>query len=94
MMEWILLDFGDLFAADWSDLKRKTNEANQKSGEDSGAPKNTWHYQRWHITYDESEFRRFGLPPSYTCTKLGNAIIKRRQKREKMILHSRGTRLD
>jgi hypothetical protein len=44
MMEWILLDFGDLLAAGWLDLKRKTNGANQKSGEDSGAPNNTCHY--------------------------------------------------
>src|SRR5271163_4102256 len=41
--KWLLLEFGDLLAADWSDFKRKTNEANQKSGEGSEALKNTWH---------------------------------------------------
>jgi hypothetical protein len=46
---WLLLDFGDLLAADWSDFKRKSNEANQKSGKNSQAPKNTWH---GHERYD------------------------------------------
>jgi hypothetical protein len=39
----LLLDFGDLLAADWSDFKQKTNEANQKSSKGSRALKNTWH---------------------------------------------------
>jgi hypothetical protein len=197
--KWLLLEFGDLLAADWSDFKRKTNEANQKSGNDSEALKNTWRGQerydsqhiaemilderdqmrrfgtvlhpkgdssdgvleeiakaaamldrgakqieweilayaernsiahssiekdamngylnkaaltlaksrqalremsfdqqerskwercmdlfqrRWFVTYDESDVRRFGYPPSHTPTELGNAALKRRQKRE------------
>ena len=39
--------------------------------------------QRWFVTWDESDFRRFGLPPSHTPTELGNAALKRRQEREK-----------
>ena len=41
----LLLDFGDLLAADWSDFKRKTMEANRKSSNGSPALKNTWHGQ-------------------------------------------------
>ena len=66
--KWLLLEFGDLLAADWSDFKRKTNEANQKSGEGSEAPKNTWRgkerYDSQHIAemiLDEREqMRKFG----------------------------------
>jgi len=39
--------------------------------------------QRWFFDYNESDFRRFSLPPSHTPTELGWAALKRRQKREK-----------
>lgn len=197
--KWFLLEFGDLLAADWSDFKQKTNQANQKLGKDSGAPKITWlgdgrydsqhiaemildereqmrrygavlhpkgdsadgvleeiakaadmlnrgakqieweiltyaernsiahssiekdakngylgkaaltlaklrqalremsfdqqerlkwercmdlFQHRWFVTYDESDFRKFGYPPYHTPTELGNAALKRRQTRE------------
>jgi len=38
--------------------------------------------ERWFVTYDERDFRRFGYPPSHTPTELGKAALKRRQERE------------
>jgi hypothetical protein len=61
----LLLDFGDLLAADWSDFKQKTMGANQKSCKGSRALKNTWHgqerYDSQHVAemvLDEKEQKR------------------------------------
>jgi hypothetical protein len=61
----LVLDFGDLLAADWSDFKRKSMGTNQKSSKGSKALKNTWHgqerYDSQHVAemvLDEKEQKR------------------------------------
>jgi hypothetical protein len=61
----LLLDFGGLLVSDWSDFKRKANEANQNPSKGSQALKNTWHGQErfdsQHVAemiLDEKEQRR------------------------------------
>lgn len=66
--KWFLLEFGDLLAADWSDFKQKTNEANQKLAKNSEALKNTWcgreRYDSQHIAEmilnEREQMKRFG----------------------------------